>query len=136
MGHIFFLHGITDLKSDADTWFGLGLGLVYDRLVWGKLWETPSPVFEAYQKTWKERFANNPEIDQRLIDPKTNRDQDFGLVRLQVYDHAKAYAYLSELRNRIGPSAFDAYVRAYLSRPLGSSIEYLLILKTSHSRSH
>lgn len=124
LGHIFFLHGITDLKTETDTWFGLGLGMVYDRLVWSEISETPSPVFEAFDRVWKANFANNKEIDQRLINPNTERDEEFGLIRLQTYGHAKACAYLSELRRRIGPARFDAYVRTYLSRPIGSPIGY------------
>lgn len=74
LGHIFFLHGITDLKKEEEIWFGLGLGMFYDRIVWSQLFEKPSPVFTSMHKTWKEKFDN--------------------------------------------------YVRSYLSRPIGSTIEY------------
>lgn len=124
LGHIFFLHGITDLKSEADTWFALGLGLVYDRLIWKDVSTTPSPVFEALDHIWKTKFANNFEIDQRLINPNTDNDKKLGLIRLQTYGHAKAHAFLSELRLRIGSSKFDKYVKTYLSRPIGSPITY------------
>jgi hypothetical protein len=124
LGHIFFLHGITELNNENNLWFGLGLGLVYDRLIWKEISEIPSPVFEAFDWIWKGRFANNTEIDQRLINPNTEKDKDFGLVRLQTYGHAKACAYLSELRIRIGANRFDDYVRSYLSKPIGAPIEY------------
>ena len=124
LGHIFFLHGITDLKNEDDVWFALGMGLVYDRLIWDEVSNIPSPTLKAYNHIWKTKFANNPEIDQCLINPNTDNDEKFGLVRLQIYSHARAHAYLSSLRIRIGKSKFDNYVKTYLSRPLGSPIEY------------
>lgn len=124
LGHIFFLRGITDLKNEEDTWFSLGIGMVYDRLIWNELSDAPSPIFEAFHHVWKDKFANNSEIDQRLINPNTENDKKFELIRIQTYGHAKSAAYLSELRLRIGSNEFDVHVRAYLDRPIGSSIEY------------
>jgi hypothetical protein len=124
LGHIFFLHGIGDVKQDAELWFGLGLGLVYDRQIWSEIAGAPSPVFVAFDRVWREKFSKNPQIDQRLINPDTKQDEKFGLIRLQTYGHAKALAYLTELRARIGAQRFDAYVKSYLARPLGSAIAY------------
>jgi len=102
----------------------LGLGLLYDRLIWEEVSEIPSPVFKAFDRVWKNKFSKNLNIDQRLINPDITRDKEFGLVRLQTYGHAKAGAFLSELRSRIGSSKFDDYVKFYLARPEGSPIEY------------
>jgi hypothetical protein len=124
LGHVFFLHGIVDVKNEAEVWFGLGLGLVYDRLIWHEIFGVASPVFEAFSIVWKERFATNSVIDQRLVNPDITQDSEYGLVRLQTYGHAKAVAYLSSVRERLGPERFDEYVRSYLSKRLGATIGY------------
>lgn len=111
-------------------WFSLGLGLLYDRLIWDQISDTPSPVFKAMDQIWREKFKTNSKIDQRLVNPNTENDEKFGLIRLQSYDHAKAYAFLAELCLNIGSGKFDTYVKSYLSRPIGSKIDYEEFLST------
>ena len=48
LGHIFFLNGVSELaqSTDAiapDTWFALGIGMVYDNLIWNELFDKTSP---------------------------------------------------------------------------------------------
>ncbi len=131
LGHLIFGFGLTDLPDlkDEDSWFCLGLGLVYDRAAWSNLGEKTSPLFDSIISVWSERFSTRADVDQRLIRPDQSRDAGLGLQRLQTYGHGKSLVYLRELRNRIGASAFDAAVLKYVSRPQGSSIRYDDFLK-------
>lgn len=129
LGHIFFLNGITQLPNESDLWFSLGMGMVYDRIIWDEVSSTPSPGLKAYIHIWETKYASNPEIDQRLVNPNPNNDERFGLNRLQIYGHGKSYVYLSQLRSRIGSLKYDVYVKAYLAESSGSSINYNSFLK-------
>jgi hypothetical protein len=114
LGHIFF---------GTDGWFALGLGLVYDRIVWNEFSQVESPIFGAVERVWKTKFAKRSDIDQRLINPDVRGDEKAGLIRVQTYSHGKAFAYLSELRGRLGAGRFDELVRAYLARPVDSKVD-------------
>ena len=124
LGHSFFGWGITQVELNPEQWFALGLGLVYDRIVWNQISNQVSPLFSATVNRYLEKFSQVPELDQHLIKPDTKNDSDFFLVRSQTYDHGKALVYLSELRNRLGITRFDELVRIYLARPYSSNINY------------
>jgi hypothetical protein len=126
LGHLLFGFGrtVNPTKQD-DWWFSLGLGIVYDRLVWQTFSKISSPLFDSLAAIWRNKFASRADIDQRLVNPDTSRDKSADhLIRMQTYGHGKSSVYLMKLRERIGQTRFDDVVKAYLMRPHGSIIEY------------
>jgi hypothetical protein len=126
LGHFLFGFGITKVNSFTfkDAWFALGMGIVYDRLVWDELNSKASPLFRAVVDIWRDRFSKMNEVDQRLVNPDESRDEKLGLNRLQTYGHGKAWIYLQALREAMGKKDFDQALLSYLSRPIGSDILY------------
>ena len=126
LGHLIFGFGLTEIPNlkDPDGWFCLGMGLVYDRLVFSQVSSKPSPLFEAIVGIWKEKFANHLELDQRLINPDESKDASLGLIRLQTYGHGKSLVFLNELRKRIGESLFDSAVLKYILQPRSVKLSY------------
>jgi hypothetical protein len=114
LGHVFFGYGFTKVKEPNQEWFSLGLGMVYDRLVWDTYHASKSPLFEEIDRVWRTKFADREDIDQKLINPDTSNDKAVGLDRLQIYGHGKSNAFLSELRNTIGESVFDDVVARFI----------------------
>jgi len=116
LGHLFFGFGLTDESSKPlhEAWFSFGMGMLYDRLAWSRLHQKTSPLFETLIRMYSERFSKIVEIDQRLIEPDTSRDSEFGLQRVQVYAHGKAYLFLLALREAVGVDRFDENVGNYL----------------------
>lgn len=109
LGHFFFGFGVTKTNFTDLTlsWVPLGLGIVYDRIVWDRFYDKPSPMFHNVELIWKDKFSKMKEVDQRLQSPDTTLDGKYGLERLQIYNHGKAYAYLKELRESVGKEYFD-----------------------------
>ena len=124
LGHLLFGFGRTRVQSIDynNSWFALGLGIVYDRMVWQKNYAKPSPLFEAILALWRNRFSKEEKLDQRLINPDESNDGKFGLHRTQIYAHGKAWIFLRKLREKI--PEFDAVTKAYVTRPIGSGITY------------
>lgn len=116
-GHLFFGWGLTtiDSKNQNDWWFAFGMGLLYDRMVWDQLYSQPSPLFTGVIAKWKDEFAHEDRVDQKLIDPDTTRDLEFGLQRLQTFGHGKAYEFLKALRERVGAATFDKIVNEFIN---------------------
>lgn len=124
LGHSIFGWGVTKIPQGTDKWFALGLGIIYDREIYAKTEQIPSPLFTSIVSVWKNKFSLIKEIDQRLVSPNTSRDLEFGLIRLQTYSHGKAMVYLSALRNEINPVIFDAKVIEYLNKRQYQVITY------------
>ena len=139
LGHLYFGFGQTKAppKRLLDWWFALGLGLVYDRLVWKAQYKKKSsPMIDALIARYSE-FRERPDVDQRLVGPNISRDRAQGLSRLQVFGHGKALIVLREMRRRTGDRTFDRIVKEYLSRPVGALITYddfLAHLPLAHRR--
>lgn len=116
LGHLFFGWGLTKVEPEQQNnwWFAFGMGLLYDRMAWDQIYSSPSPLFSQIIAKWKNEFAGHRSIDQRLINPDTNRDAEFGLQRLQTYGHGKAYEFLRTLRERIGSEPFDATMNKFV----------------------
>lgn len=111
LAHTIFGFGLTTASKDQDGWwFTFGLGLLYDRLVWDKLYDKESPLFKAAVLQWKNHFSKIQKLDQRLVKPSLAQDEKYNLSRLQVYGHGKALIYLGELRQFIGAERFDKAV--------------------------
>lgn len=144
LGHLLFGFGITQIKLPKDpaqsdhtnaemyraAWFALGLGLVYDRLIWSELGHHTSPMFDSTISVWREKFSHRKDLDQRLVNPDLSNDEKAGVPRLQIYGHGKAFVYLQALRTEIGAPQFDQTVVRYLARPIGSPILYDDFLST------
>jgi len=124
LGHLIFGFGLTKTPENERMWFALGLGLVYDRLIWSRLNAEPSPLFTSLVNVWREKLSWHPDIDQRLVHPDTTQDKSLGVIRLQSYDHGKALEYLSRLRSEIGEHRFDRLIRRYIDPGRGMPIRY------------
>lgn len=123
LGHLYFGFGLTKAsEKDADWWFPVGLGLLYDRLAWSAVNNIPSPLFSSTSKQWK-HFAKLP-VDQRLINPDTTRDREYQLPRRQVYVHAKALAFLQAIRGQLIATTFDKYITELLVASTNKEIKY------------
>jgi hypothetical protein len=131
IGHLFFGFGLTTEPNRPlyRSWFSLGLGLVYDRVAWGKNNASPSPLFDGLRALYQDKYSKISEIDQRLIDPDTANDGQFDMNRAQVFAHGKSHLFLSALRDAVGAAVFDNAVTQYLSRAPGSSGGYDEFLK-------
>jgi hypothetical protein len=124
LGHLFFGWGLTSAPENKnDWWFSFGMGLIYDRLAWGQTYQNPSPLFEKITSKWKDDFSKKEEVDQRLISPDDSKDKSLGLQRLQTYGHGKSYAFLSRLREKLGPEKFDQAMNAFISKS-GQKADY------------
>jgi hypothetical protein len=119
LGHLFFGFGLTT-EPFENSWFSLGLGILYDRIAWNRITSQSSPLFSAIFDSYTSHFEHVKEIDQRLINPDTSRDAEHGLDRLQAFGHGKSFLFLSALRDALGSEIFDGVIRQYLSRPSGS----------------
>jgi hypothetical protein len=125
MGHVYFGFGRTRApKSQNDWWFLLGMGLIYDRAVWTADHLHPSPAIGATEKLWRNTFSKKKNLDQRLVNPDTSKDAQFGLNRLQIYGHGKSIVFLRALREELGTKEFDLIVDKYLKDGEGRTITY------------
>ena len=126
LGHLYFGFGVRSAKAveQSDLWFALGLGVLFDRQVWNEMRSYPSPLFAGTEDRWLNVYAVNPEINQRLIKPDTTNDAKFGLLRMQTYGHAKAWAFLRDLRKRVGSSEFDASALMLFRFEASATLEY------------
>lgn len=132
LGHLFFGWGLTKAAAFTleDAWFALGLGIVYDRIVWNKFYSESSPLFSSVENLWRHHFAGIQSIDQRLIGPNVANDEMYGLNRIQTYGHGKAAVFLEALRETVGETIFDDHTRRYLKRDNSNSIIYDEFLAT------
>jgi hypothetical protein len=119
--HLYFGFGRTAerIQSVDELWLSLGLGLVYDEIVTTEITGHRDAFFAAVEANWRDKFATNPSVDQRLIRPDTSHDAEFHLSRAHVYAHGKALAVLRTLRERAGKEAFDRAVAEYLRTGVG-----------------
>jgi len=127
LGHLFFGFGLTTHSSPElyQAWFPLGLGILYDRLAWNRLYQQhESPMFQGLIDAYLQKYKDIAELDQRLVSPDLSQDKHFRLSRAQIYGHGKAFIYLSALRESLNAAEFDASISRYLSREAGAWIEY------------
>lgn len=138
LGHIYFLNGIRKIspnsQSAPQTWFGLGLGIVYDEILWMKIYKNTSPKLDAYVETYTKKYLNRRDLDQRLIksndsteniskDKKEKSSQN-NLIQLQMFDHIKSFLFLKDFRKNIGEKIFDNKVLSYLKDSSNSEVSY------------
>ena len=129
LAHTVFGFGLTKATEDQkDWWFTFGLGLLYDRMIWDKLYEKKSPLFSSAVDQWQKVFSQIKALDQRLVKPNLQLDEKYNLSRLQVYGHGKSLSYLTELRNELGSKEFNAAVLDLIKN--GGVLDYDLFLQT------
>lgn len=127
LAHAYLGYGKTKVNGvELDNWFALGLGIVYDRLIWNKLNNgKKSPIFFNTVQIWKNKYSRNQNIDQKLINPDISNDQRGGLVsRMQTYGHGKSYVFLRKLREQITPIVFDKIVNKFITKAPQPTISY------------
>jgi len=117
IGHLFFGFGLTRQRvgNADDLWFSLGLGMVYDMEITEKLIGRKPQLELDIIKSWLTNYANNQNIDQRLVGPNKTEDKKYPFDRKKAFAHGKAAYYLDKVREKIGKSKFDKAVLEYLS---------------------
>jgi len=131
LGHLYFGFGLTDTSFGdiSESWFALGIGIIYDRRIWRVFYKGEGPLIDACVRIWRDRFASNPEVDQRLIRPDVTNDTRFGLNRTQTYGHGKAFKFLEALMDEVSEAVFDRAVNDLLTFEAGNKVTYDLFLK-------
>ncbi|MEZ4742903.1 MAG: M1 family aminopeptidase [Bdellovibrionota bacterium] len=126
LGHLFFGFGVThtDFENISESWFPLGLGITYDRIIWQKYYTGYGPIISSMVNLWREIYSKNKNIDQKLINPNISNDKEFGLDRLQVYSHGKSFCFLNKLREVIGYEIFDKIVNCLIQENSSLHLTY------------
>lgn len=126
LGHLYFGFGVTrtNFHDLSESWFSLGLGLVYDRLIWNMYYEGDGPIVFSLVDMWESKFSKIADLDQHLVNPDLSKDKKYRLERMQVFNHGKAYSFLKRLRKDLGNETFDYAVNKLLSDDEGELSYY------------
>jgi hypothetical protein len=117
LAHVYFGFGKTRQKVSLshEIWFSLGMGMVYDIEVTNKVTGSYPEIFADSDAVFK-KYAFITDIDQRLVNPKTDNDKKYSLDRKKIFAHSKAHLFLSSIRKEIGEDKFDRAAREYVQK--------------------